>query len=106
MINKILIIVIKKKTEDKVTIGKETSTMRNAGTKITVLTHIGEIIAKREITIKEIIVLIPLGCIINILEKIAKIAITIETDHIQEKERTIMIVLGRVVETEIMTEIL
>ncbi|KAF0762099.1 serine/threonine-protein kinase fray2-like [Aphis craccivora] len=58
-IHKKIIIVVIKITEDEVTIGKETSTMMNASTEITDLTRIGEIIAKREITIKEIIVLNP-----------------------------------------------
>lgn len=107
-INKKIIIVIIMKTEDEVTIGKETSTMINASTEITAHTRIGEMIAKtkREVTIKEIIVLTHLVFIIDILEKIAKITITIEIDHTQEEVRTIMIVLGKVVETEVMTEIL
>lgn len=94
------------KTEDEVTIGIETSTMINVSTEIIVHTHVGEMIAKRGITIKEIIVLTPLSCIIDIIEIIAKTTVTIETDHTQEKEKTIMIVLGKVVETEVTTEIL
>jgi len=105
-INKKVVIVIIMKTEDEVTIGRETSTMINASTKITVLNHKGEMKTKRESTIKEIIIHTHLGYIIDILENIANITIIIETDYTQEKERTIMIVLGKVVETEVMTEIL
>ena len=53
---------------------------------------------KKEITIKEIIILTPLGQIIDIIEKIAKTGITIETDHTQEKK--IMTVLGKTIERE------
>ena len=58
---------------------------------------------KKEI-IKETIVLTPLGKIIDIIEKIVKTWITIETDNTQEKKN--MTVLGKTVEIEIMTEIL
>jgi hypothetical protein len=61
---------------------------------------------KREITIKEIIVLIPLGLIINILEKIVKTGINLVTDHIQEKINKNMTVLKRIKEIETMTETL
>jgi len=71
-INKKIVIVIIMKTEDEVTIGKDISTMINANTEITVLARIGEMKAKREISIKEIIVYTHIGCIIDILEKIAK----------------------------------
>jgi len=81
----IVIFGIIMKTEDGFIIGKYTTTTRNASTKITVLTHPDQTI--------------------YIIGKIVTTEIAI-IDHTQEKKRTNMIVLGKVVETRVMTEIL